>query len=464
METYEKDSKFYGIAFLINAEQNMASFPQPWKIDPANLIRIAKTAIGKPWLPGGPIGTNDKHFRVPSGEYDGTAQHRSIKEHFKRAAGIITDIVENKETGNISVIIELNPKYAEKIDHKEVSQFVSPMVEGITQDPDTYDIIDATVVHLHSVDKPGYKPSVARFFGTCEGTHEKCKRQLTPLAASGGANNTLKALLQNSSMEPPMTPPQTGMPPAAGTPPPAAAPGMEGGGDMEQVKATVVSMGEELDRVEDIIDQNSAVTQQLAAAAGVDPNQFQMCKQAQPGMDGEEQTGMPPQEPQAAMGHKMAAAAGTTPTPADQKMLKLTQQLELMKRQIAERDARDAIAERKRMAEIIAKGQITLGLNKVTKKDYQAIVDKYVNMKHPSNPNQLMDLTLNSMQFQEVLNGLVQSPAEEQAAVAQTTAAAPQTPEEPLTIAAATGYPYTPAVAKPAVKPDYDAMERAILE
>ena len=481
MDVYEKDGKSYAIGFLINAEQNMASLPHPWKIDPANLLRIAKTAIGKPWLPGGPRGSNKKHFRVNASPYDPMGQRRSIKEHFKRAKGIITDVIPNEETGNVSVIVELKPKYIQMIRGHEISPFLSPMIEGIVQDPETWNIIDAEIVHVHSVDNPGYKPSVAQFFGVCEGTHNECKRLLTPLAASGTANQpksySYSKSNDNLNMEPGMPQPPAGMPapPGAAAPPGAEAPGM--GGDMEQVKSTIVKIGEDLLRVEDIIDQNTDLTMQVAAAAGVDPGQFQKCKQqeAAGGMGmGEDPTMQqpPPQQPQAAMGQKMGAAAGPADNILNQKILRLEQQLNQTQKQLAARDAKAAIDERKKMAETIAKGQIALGLNNVTKKDYLAIIEKYVTMKHPSNPNQLMDLTLVAAQSQEVLNSLVQTPTAvaEPAAIPAPAAvtppeATPQTQEEPMTVAAAAGYPYIykPAAAKPAAKVDYDALEELIL-
>ena len=476
MDTYEKAGKHYGIAFLINSDQNAASLPAPWKVSEEHLIRIANTAKGKPWLPGGPPGSNKHHFKVDASPKDEMGQRRNIQEHYKRAKGIITDVIQNHESGNVSVIIELDPEYAKKIDHKQVSAFVSPMIEGIVQDPETFDIIDGEIIHIHSVDSPGYKPSVAKFFGTCEGTHQECKIKLTPLAAAGTAATEDKSYFNRVSNKPlymdePMTPPPTGGAPPAGQ----DAPGIPAGGDLEQIKATVVEIGEEVQRVETLIDENSAVTQQLASAAGMDPNQVQMCKQqgqqpaAAMGPPQEAVPGMPPQQPQAAMGHQMGAAAGglVAATAADAKVLKLEQQITLMKQQIADQSAKAAIAERKRMAEIIAKGQITLGLNKVTKKDYQTIVDKYVTMKHTSNPNQLMDLTLMSLQFQEVLNGLSQPPADEPAAVAQTApaqVAAPPATEEPLTVVAASGYPFGwQPTTTPATKINYDELEANLL-
>ena len=477
MEMYEKDGKYFVIGFLINAEQNMASLPAPWKVSEEHLIRIANTAKGKPWLPGGPPGTNKEHFKVDASPQDPMGQRRNIQEHYEKAKGIITDVIPNRESGNVSVIIELTPEYAKKIEHRKVSPFLSPMIEGIVQDPETFDIIDGEIIHIHSVDSPGYKPSIAKFFGTCQGTHQECKIKLTPLAASGTAANQAisysysKNNSEYNKMEPEITPP-------AGTPPAGQdAPGIPAGGDLEQIKATVVEIGEEVQRVETLIDENSAVTQQLASAAGMDPNQVQMCKQqgqqpaAAMGPPQEAVPGMPaqPPQPQAAMGHQMGAAAGglVAATAADAKVLKLEQQITLMKQQIADQAAKAAIAERKKMAEIIAKGQITLGLNKVTKKDYQTIVDKYVTMKHTSNPNQLMDLTLMSLQFQEVLNGLSQPPADEPVAPAQTApaqVAAPPATDEPLTVVAASGYPFgwQPTVT-PATKINYDELEENLL-
>ena len=45
--------------------RNHAADPESFKVSKANLMRIAKTAIGRPWLPGKPKGQNLKHFRTP---------------------------------------------------------------------------------------------------------------------------------------------------------------------------------------------------------------------------------------------------------------------------------------------------------------------------------------------------------------------------------------------------------------
>ena len=202
MEMYEKDGKYFVIGFLINAEQNMASLPAPWKVSEEHLIRIANTAKGKPWLPGGPPGTNKEHFKVDASPQDPMGQRRNIQEHYEKAKGIITDVIPNRESGNVSVIIELTPEYAKKIDHKDVSPFLSPMIEGIVQDPITFDIIDGEIIHIHSVDSPGYKPSIAKFFGTCQGTHQECKIKLTPLAAAGTAANADESYFNTVSNKP----------------------------------------------------------------------------------------------------------------------------------------------------------------------------------------------------------------------------------------------------------------------
>ena len=463
MEVYKEGDNHYAIGFLINAKQNHAADPESFKVSKANLMRIAKTAIGRPWLPGKPKGQNLKHFRTPPATSI-QSYRENKKKHIERARGIITDIIPNAVTGNISVIVKLTPEYAQKIESHKVSPFLSPMLTVFAKDPRTDEIIDGEIIHLHSVDESGYSPEIAHWYGTCKGAHQECKTKLQTLAASGSPHNTHNTLIRKSSEHSkmsaqPQQPP--GMPDTV-IPPAAAAPGMEGGGDINEVKSLIVQIGEELQHVEDVVDQNFDITKQAVAAAGVDVSKFQMCKPQQAGMPDAADPAMPPAEPQAAMGgHKMMGAAGGS-TPTDQRILKMEQQVAAMKKQLADKDAKIASDSRKKMAQIIAKGEIAIRIDDQKKEDYAKIVEKYFNMKHPNNPNELADLTLFAAHYEKVLNSLTSPPATPTPIVAAQQTAAAQTPEVPLVVAAS-GYLYgsqpTPKTTK---KFDYDKMEDAI--
>ena len=439
METYQEGGKSWAIGFLLNSTQNKAK-PDPFQIPAKILMKVAKTAIGKPWLPGAGKGNTPDHFQP-----DGVASQTAVlDQHMDKAQGIITDVIPNPSTGNVAFIIDVDKEFAKKIEKGEVSDYLSPLLDSII-DAKTGEIVDAVIVHVHSVDAPGYHPSIAKFYGTCEGTHEKCINELVPLAASGSTNNTF--IQKNQSK------PMSAQIPNGGQPQPAEQPivtDVDGDGDLDVIRQSVTAMGGDLQHTQDVADSNSEIMKQMAAAAGIDPSGIQMCKAAAAAAP---ETMQQPDPAAVAGMPKQVSAAGDTK--AQGQILKLTQQIETLKKREEERDAKEAATRRRMQAEIIAKGEIALHLGGLTTKDYKTRVDKYMTMKQSETSDDLMDLTLTASNYKSISESIVQKA--EPAPIAE---------EVPITVSASgyglidNEYPaQEPATEAPV---DYDALEADI--
>ena len=183
----------YAIGFLLNDKQNHAVDPIPFKIATSALEQIAKSSIGKPWIPG-KRGEASLHIRKP-GETD---QSDAISWHEQYSGGTIVAYHINPENHNVSFIIKLKPGYKELIEeNREIAEFLSPMLGDVMSDPRTGEVTGGTIVHIHSVDKSGYDPKVAKFSGLCTGPEGKCTSVLKSVAASGSNTAMLHAI--NSS-------------------------------------------------------------------------------------------------------------------------------------------------------------------------------------------------------------------------------------------------------------------------
>lgn len=173
------DAGDYAIVFLINSQQNQAVQPSPFKLTPEAVQRLLPSAVGKPWLPGRK-GDNQYHFAAAASD-----QRQVIDEHSRRAAGVVAATYYNEQTGNASAIVSLLPGWKRMIETGQVSDYVSPMISVLAEDPRTGEVTDAEVIHIHSVDAPGYAPQVARFSGTCTGQSKQCMAELSTVAAAG---------------------------------------------------------------------------------------------------------------------------------------------------------------------------------------------------------------------------------------------------------------------------------------
>ena len=169
----------YAIAFLLNDKQNKAAQPAPFKIHPDAVLPITQTSIGKPWLPG-QMGANSKHAAKPGV----ASQIDALEWHRQRAGGEIVDFIVNQNTMNASVIIRIDPEWVDTVRSGKISKYVSPMISNFEQDVNG-ELISGEIVHIHSVDVPGYEPAVAQFAGVCTGEYASCRTNLDTLAAAG---------------------------------------------------------------------------------------------------------------------------------------------------------------------------------------------------------------------------------------------------------------------------------------
>ena len=177
----EGKGKMYVQSFLINSQQNQAGDPHPFRVDDQLLPRLARTAIGMPWLP---YPKSDGNHQRPIGASAFTAD--GIKQHQQQfAGGEIVAQYTNESTGNVNVIIDVFPEYQEAVRSKKIPAFVSPMVFPHEMTPSGL-VKEGEILHLQSVHHPGYAPEVAKINSVCEGNGLKqCMTQMKALAASG---------------------------------------------------------------------------------------------------------------------------------------------------------------------------------------------------------------------------------------------------------------------------------------
>ncbi len=177
------ENKFYAQFFLINDRPNNAADPFPFQIAPESLEKIARTAVGRPFVIGA---TGAKHVRGPKGIF---ASARDIIEYQKQfAAGEIVHEYINPSTGNANVIFEIFPEYVDHVKNGRIPPYVSPLVENVSKGIEVKNgrmiIRDGRILHLQAVDRPGYG-EIATLHGTCEGMLNECMSELRTLGASG---------------------------------------------------------------------------------------------------------------------------------------------------------------------------------------------------------------------------------------------------------------------------------------
>ena len=177
----EGKGKMYVQSFLINSQQNQAGDPHPFRVDEKLLPKLARTAIGMPWLP---YPKSDGNHQRPIGAAAFTAD--GIKQHQQQfAGGEIVAQYTNEGTGNVNVIIDVFPEYQEAVRSKKIPEFVSPMIFPHEMTPSGL-VKEGEILHLQSVHNPGYAPEVAKINSVCEGNGLKqCMTQMKALAASG---------------------------------------------------------------------------------------------------------------------------------------------------------------------------------------------------------------------------------------------------------------------------------------
>jgi len=181
------ENRFYAQFFLINDRPNNAADPLPFQIAPESLDKIARTAVGRPFVIGA---TGAKHVRGPRGNF---ASARDIIEYQKRyAAGEIVHEYINPRTGNANVIVEIFPEYVDHVKNGRIPPYVSPLVEDVSKGIEVKNgrviIRDGRILHVQAVDRPGYG-EIATLHGTCEGMLNECMSELRTLGASGRLKN-----------------------------------------------------------------------------------------------------------------------------------------------------------------------------------------------------------------------------------------------------------------------------------
>ena len=177
----EGKGKMYVQSFLINSQQNQAGDPHPFRVDSQLLPKLARTAIGMPWLP---YPKSDGNHQRPIGAAAFTAD--GIKQHQQQfAGGEIVAQYTNEGTGNVNVVIDVFPEYQDAVRSKKIPAFVSPMIFPHDMTPEGL-VKEGEILHLQSVHHPGYAPEVAKINSVCEGNGLKqCMTQMKALAASG---------------------------------------------------------------------------------------------------------------------------------------------------------------------------------------------------------------------------------------------------------------------------------------
>jgi hypothetical protein len=176
------DNKFYAQFFLINDQPNNAANPYPFQIVPESLEKVAKTAVGRPFIIGP---SSDKHVVDPFNPLNAEAIINYQKQH---AGGEVVYQYINPGSGNANVIVDIFPEYVEDVKSGRIPPYVSPLVENTTPGVEVVNgrliVRDARILHLQAVDSPGYG-EVAKIHGTCEGMLDKCVSELRVLGASG---------------------------------------------------------------------------------------------------------------------------------------------------------------------------------------------------------------------------------------------------------------------------------------
>jgi len=171
------EKKFYALSFLINDEKNTAADPRPFKVATSFVEELTKTGMGRPWLPD--TLPDGKHIRPKK---DSTAEEiQQFQKDF--AGGIMRGYYVNPLTHNANVIIEIFPEFIDRVKNEDIPPFVSPMIGNWKEAND--EIVQGEILHIQSVESPGYDREFAKFLGTCEGDFNECAVELEPLAALG---------------------------------------------------------------------------------------------------------------------------------------------------------------------------------------------------------------------------------------------------------------------------------------
>jgi len=171
-------SKYYTITGMYNNKWNEAADPGRFKIATSAMDKIAKTSIGRPWIPFG--NKINKHVRPHP-----LATVNEILEFQKKfAGGEIVSYIYNQQSNIVYAIIEIWPDFIKMVEDEEIYPFTSVMIGNQVFNKEG-EYIDGEVLHIHSVETPGYSPTFAKFKAFCTGGIKQCMEELRPMAASG---------------------------------------------------------------------------------------------------------------------------------------------------------------------------------------------------------------------------------------------------------------------------------------
>ena len=216
------------------------------------------------------------------------------------------------------------------------------------------------------------------------------------------------------------------------------------GSGLDEIKAAVAAVGQEIKKMEGVEDNNAEVLREVASANGIDPNRVQTC--------GAGAAGQHSPEDMSNQNSPYMASAGKTS--ADEKIAKLEAELEKIKNEKAQTELKGMAQKRLQQASIIAKGEIYLREGGMSKDQLEARIKHYNELK--GEDDKLIDLTLTASKYQQIIDGMMNDIPK----VIQDQA---KTEEEPITVSATglidTSYPVADTVSK---KVDYDRLEEMI--
>jgi hypothetical protein len=168
------EKKLYVIRFLFNDKWNRATQPGPFRIKTELVDKLAKDAIGTPWIIL-PEPYTDQH---PVG-----ASAQELAQITKKyAVGYIKSTLKYP-SGNVFGIIEIFPQYEEMIKKNEIPPLVSPLFNVIQEDKEG--ISDAQFVNLQSVNRSGYPAQLTRITSFCKNGLKECIAELSLAGAAG---------------------------------------------------------------------------------------------------------------------------------------------------------------------------------------------------------------------------------------------------------------------------------------
>lgn len=415
----------YVMGFILDDSENSAVDPAPFKVSKDAVEKIVRKGLTRPWLPGK---KGDKlHFRPKPDATD--AEILELQKN--HAGGELVDYVMNEEGNRAWGIFKIWPEWRDMFENKELSEelppFLSPMIGNWKEDETTGEIIDGELLHVHSVDHPGYDRAYARFIGKCNGPIDQCMRELRPLAAAG----LVKEWRDNSCPCPKnflntkLALASAGMQPTDTQPPKndgSSTPSLETvSKDVESLKSTYSALSQEVSSIKTMTE---AISAKLGITAGETP-----------------EGGAPPAVAAAGKDEDAKKGKSAEIDAVKAELAELKKEAKAAKEAEEKRVKTAAEKERRRLARIIAAHEL-LVKKSITEDKRKEREDHYFNLKEEGTEN-LQDLRLLAATYEEELRKIV-----------------PDTEEEAIAIAAA-GDEYG---IHGDTEPDYDSIEASVTE